>query len=125
MNQPQQFLFKHTPIKASHVIGKDVVNSRDEDLGDIKELMIDPVTGKIAYAILAFGGFLGLGEKLFAVPFPALIYNIDKDKYTLDVTTERLKTAPSFVPSNWPSMSSEQWNRDIYKYYEKSPYWEL
>jgi sporulation protein YlmC with PRC-barrel domain len=118
-------VFKHSPIKASKIIGKDVVNSMREDLGDIKEVMIDPVTGRIAYAVLSFGGFLGLGEKLFAVPFTALAYDYDEGEYILDVTKERLKNAPGFDPLEWPSMAEEKWNRDMYRFYEKPPYWEV
>ncbi len=96
-----------------------------ENLGDIKELMLDPVSGKIAYAVLSFGGFLGLGEKLFAVPFSALTYSHVNDEYVLDVSKEILSKAPGFDSSNWPTMATEEWNRDIYKYYEKRPYWEI
>jgi sporulation protein YlmC with PRC-barrel domain len=121
----QTLAFKHSPIKASKVIGKGVVSTMREDLGEVKEIMIDPVTGRIAYAVLAFGGFLGLGEKLFAIPFSALTYDYEKDEYLLNVTKERLKNAPGFDSSNWPSMAQEQWNRDMYSYYEARPYWEL
>jgi hypothetical protein len=117
--------FQNTPIKASNVMGKDVVNSMQENLGDIKELMLDPVSGKIAYAVLSFGGFLGLGEKLFAVPFSALTYSHVNDEYVLDVSKDILGKAPGFDSSNWPTMATEEWNRDIYKYYEKRTYWEI
>ncbi|PUE07065.1 hypothetical protein B9Z51_14340 [Limnohabitans sp. T6-5] len=125
MNQTQSVAFGNSPIKASNVIGKDVVNPAGKNLGDIKEIMLDPVSGKVAYAVLSFGGFLGLGEKLFAVPFSALTYNHEQDDYRLDVNEERLTSAPGFDSSNWPTMASEEWNRDIYKFYEKRPYWEI
>eukprot|EP01034_Spumella_vulgaris_P028308 gene28308-35148_t len=96
MTQIPPSSFQNTPIKASNVIGKDVVNSMQENLGDIKELMLDPVSGKIAYAVLSFGGFLGLGEKLFAVPFSALTYSHVNDEYVLDVSKDILGKAPGF-----------------------------
>ncbi len=116
--------FSNSPVKASSVIGTDVVNPKGENLGDIKEVVIDPHTGKVAYAVVTFGGFLGMGAKLFAIPFSAFEYNITKNEYVLDVSRERLQAAPGFDSDNWPQMSDEKWNRDVYKYYERSPYWE-
>jgi len=120
----QLHTFANSPLKASSIIGTDVVNPKDESLGDIKEVVIDPYTGKVAYAVVSFGGFLGMGEKLFAIPFSAFEYNTTTHKYVLDVSKERLKAAPGFDPDHWPSMAEEKWNRDVYKYYELTPYWE-
>lgn len=116
--------FTNTPVKASSIIGTNVVNGKDENLGDIKEVVIDPNTGKVAYAVVSFGGFLGMGEKLFAVPFSALSYDLEENEYVLDISKERLETAPGFDPDHWPAMTDEKWNRDVYKYYGRSPYWE-
>lgn len=116
--------FSGSPVKASSIIGTDVVSPVGDNLGDIKEVVIDPNTGKIAYAVVSFGGFLGMGEKLFAVPFSAIEYVPAKNEYVLDITKERLEAAPGFDADNWPSMADEKWNRDVYKYYERSPYWE-
>jgi sporulation protein YlmC with PRC-barrel domain len=120
----QSNLFKHSPVKATSIIGTKVVNPQDENLGDIKELMIDPQTGHVAYAVVSFGGFLTLGEKLFAIPFGAFDYNPTKHEYILDVAKEKLKEAPGFPSSHWPTMADEKWNRDVHKYFELSPYWE-
>jgi sporulation protein YlmC with PRC-barrel domain len=116
--------FSNTPLKASSIIGTNVANSAGDDLGDIKEVVIDPRSGKIVYAVISFGGFLGMGTKLFAVPFGALTYDAEGDQYALDVSKERLQNAPGFDPDHWPVMSDEKWNREIYKYYERAPYWE-
>lgn len=117
--------FLSSPVKASSIIGTKVVNPKDENLGDIKEIVIDPHTGKVAYAVVSFGGFLSLGEKLFAVPFGAFNYNSDENEYVLNVSKDKLESAPGFDSSHWPAMTDEKWNRDIYKYYDRSPYWEL
>jgi sporulation protein YlmC with PRC-barrel domain len=117
-------VFSNSPVKASSIIGTDVVNSKGDDLGDIKEVVIDPRTGRVAYAVVAFGGFLSMGEKLFAIPVSAFAYNIERNEYVLNVTKERLEKAPGFDADNWPSMSDEKWNREVYKYYERPPYWE-
>jgi len=106
------------------MIGTDVVNPQGDNLGDVKEVVIDPRSGRVAYAVVSFGGFLGMGEKLFAIPFSAFAYNAVKNEYVLDVSKERLKAAPGFDADHWPSMSDEKWNRDVYKYYQRSPYWE-
>jgi len=124
MTMDQVTRFTNSPVKASSIIGTDVVNAKDENLGDIKEVVIDPNTGKVAYAVVSFGGFLGMGEKLFAVPYSALVYSLEKNEYVLDISKERLETAPGFDPDHWPSMTDEKWNRDVYKYYGRSPYWE-
>jgi sporulation protein YlmC with PRC-barrel domain len=116
--------FSNSPVKASSMIGTDVVNPKGDNLGDVKEVVIDPRTGKVAYAVVSFGGFLSMGEKLFAIPFSALVYDSEKNEYVLDVSKERLEAAPGFDADHWPAMSDEKWNRDVYKYYQRSPYWE-
>jgi len=120
----QVHAFSNSPVKASTMIGTDVINPKGDNLGDIKEVVIDPHTGKVAYAVVSFGGFLSMGEKLFAIPFSSFVYDVKKSKYVLDVSKERLTAAPGFDPDHWPSMSDEKWNRDVYKYYDRSPYWE-
>lgn len=117
-------MFSNSPVKASSMIGTDVVNPKGDNLGDVKEVVIDPRSGKVAYAVVSFGGFLGMGEKLFAIPYSAFEYNVTKNEYVLDVSKERLEAAPGFDADHWPSMSGEQWNRDVYKFYGRAPYWE-
>lgn len=116
--------FSNSPVKASSIIGTDVVNPNGDNLGDIKEVVIDPNTGKVAYAVVSFGGFLTMGEKLFAIPFSSFKYDPTENEYVLDISKERLEAAPGFDADHWPSMSDEKWNRDVYKYYERQPYWE-
>ena len=117
-------VFSNGPIKASSIIGTDVMSPGGESLGDIKEIVIDPCSGRIAYAVVALGGFLGMGEKLFAIPFSAINYNQSKNKYVLDISRERLQAAPGFDPDHWPSLADEGWNREVCKFYERAPYWE-
>lgn len=120
----QLSMFSNSPVKASTIIGSKVVNPKAESLGDIKEIVIDPGTGRVAYVVVSFGGFLSMGEKLFAIPFSSFEYNLANNEYVLHVPKERLENAPGFDPEHWPSMSDEKWNRDVYKYYGRSPYWE-
>ena len=120
----QLSMFSTSPVKASTIIGTKVVNPKAESLGDIKEIVIDTGTGRVAYVVVSFGGFLSMGEKLFAIPFSSFEYNLANNEYVLHVPKERLENAPGFDPEHWPSMSDEKWNRDVYKYYGRSPYWE-
>jgi sporulation protein YlmC with PRC-barrel domain len=120
----QLHMFSKSPVKASSVIGTNVVNQKGDSLGDIKEIVIDPRVGKVAYAVVSFGGFLSMGEKLFAIPFGSFQYNVTKNEYVLDIPKERLESAPGFDPDKWPAMTEEKWNRDVYAFYDKSPYWE-
>lgn len=107
---------------ADTLIGDDVVNGNDESLGDIKEIMLDMGTGQVAYAVLAFGGFLGMGEKLFAVPWQALHLDTVNKRFVLNIDKERLKTAPGFNPDAWPDMSDITWANQIHSFYGTDPH---
>ncbi|MBC7624759.1 MAG: PRC-barrel domain-containing protein [Aeromicrobium sp.] len=124
MTQIQTHVFDHSPVKASSIIGTSVVNPKGDSLGDIKEVVIDPRSGRVAYAVVSFGGFLSMGEKLFAIPFSSFEYDVGNSQYILAISKERLETAPGFDSDNWPSMADETWNRDVYSYYKRPPYWE-
>ena len=102
---------------AETLIGNDVYNRQGEDLGDIKEIMLDVPAGRICYAVLSFGGLLGMGEKLFAVPWEALTLDTDKKRFTLDVSKYRLEDAPGFDKDHWPNMSDQTWAKGIRTYY--------
>lgn len=107
---------------ANTLDGNDVYNKQDEDLGDVKEIMIDVPTGRVAYAVLSFGGFLGMGEKLFAVPWSALKLDTANKRFVLDVSKERLKEAPGFDTDAWPDMADPTWVKGIHSYYGVTPY---
>jgi sporulation protein YlmC with PRC-barrel domain len=102
---------------ANTLLGNDVYNKDGDDLGDIKEFMVDMDSGKIAYAVLSFGGLLGMGEKLFAVPWAALVLDTVNKRFTLNVLKEALKDAPGFDKDHWPSMSDRTWASGVHKYY--------
>jgi len=102
---------------ADTLIGDGVVNAAEEDLGDIKEIMLDMRTGQVAYAVLAFGGFLGMGEKLFAVPWQAMHLDTVNKRFVLNVDKDRLKGAPGFDKDSWPDMSDLNWAGGIHSFY--------
>jgi sporulation protein YlmC with PRC-barrel domain len=114
--------------RASKLIGADVENPRGDNLGDIKDIVLDPQTGQITYAVLGFGGFLGMGEKYFAIPWAALSPKEKRpgevDKFVLNVDQEKLKNAPGFDKNNWPNMADRSWGEQVYAYYGIQPYWE-
>ena len=102
---------------ANTLLGNDVYNADDEDLGDIKEFMLDMATGKVAYAVLSFGGILGMGDKLFAVPWAALKLDTVNKRFTLNVPKAALKDAPGFNQDRWPTMSDKTWASGVHKFY--------
>ncbi|MFN2301288.1 MAG: PRC-barrel domain-containing protein [Gammaproteobacteria bacterium] len=99
------------------LIGNDVYNHKDEQLGEINEIMLDMGTGSIAYAVLSFGGFLGMGDKLFAVPWSALILDTKEKRFLLNLEKDRLKDAPGFDKDQWPNMRDENWANKVSSYY--------
>lgn len=102
---------------ANTLLGNDVYNKLGEDLGEIKEFMIDMATGRIAYAVLSFGGVMGLGDKLFAVPWAALKLDTEAKRFTLDALKDSLKDAPGFDKAHWPSMSDRTWASGLHRFY--------
>ena len=102
---------------ADTLVGNDVYNPKGEKLGDIKEVMLDMRSGRVAYAVLSFGGFLGMGEKLFAVPWNALTLDTATKSFKLNVDKDRLATAPGFDKDQWPNMADATWAQSIHTYY--------
>lgn len=111
-------------MAASSFEGETVVNGQGETIGEIEEIMLDVRSGRIAYAVLAVGGFLGMGEKYFAVPWNAFTMDTDNHRFILDVDKERLKNAPGFDKDHWPSMADQTWAVQVHTYYSTRPYWE-
>lgn len=109
---------------AKTLTGDRVTNSAGEDLGKINEIMIDIPSGRIAYAVLSFGGFLGMGDKLFAVPWDRLAVDEDNHEFKLDVDKDTLERAPGFDKDNWPDMADPDWGSQIHSYYGSKPYWD-
>jgi hypothetical protein len=113
----------HRLIPSDRVEGTAVRRSSGEKIGEIKRLMIDKVSGKVAYAVMSFGGFLGMGEKYHPLPWDVLHYNTTLEAYELNIPDEQLRNAPSYGTSadfDWGDRDRE---RRLHDYYKVPPYW--
>ena len=109
-------------VSASKIIGEAVINHQNESLGKIHELVFDAQDGRLAYAVLSFGGFMGMGNKLFAMPWKAFEFAKTENKLVLNVDKEKLKTAPGFdQDAKWPDFADRTWGNSIYNYYGYAP----
>ena len=104
-------------LSSSSINGDGVVNAAGDDLGHIEDLMIDPVTGKVDYAVLSFGGFLGMGDKYFAIPFEQLSVDRENKRMVLNVEKERLKDAPGFDKDDWPDFADSGFRDTLTRFY--------
>lgn len=107
-----------------NVINKDVKNTAKEDLGEITEVVLDKQTGKVAYVVLESGSFLGMGGKLFALPWNSIRYSANDECFILDVDKERFKKAPGFNKDHWPDLADKTYGTTVSTFYGTRPYWE-
>ncbi len=112
-------------MAADTLEGDEVLSASGEKLGKVQDIMLDVPNGRIAYAVLSSGGFLGLGDKLFAIPWSALTLDTDRKCFVLDVEKEQLEAAPGFDKDHWPAMADLGWATSIHNYYGQRPYWDL
>lgn len=106
-------------LSASTLIGDDIENHHGENLGKLEDIMLNLHSGQIAYAVISFGGFLGLGEKLFAVPWNKLHVDQEKECIIFEVSKEQLESMPGFDKDNWPDMTDPKWESQINSYYDR------
>jgi sporulation protein YlmC with PRC-barrel domain len=110
-------------LSATTIIGDAVQNPAGEEVGTIKEIMLDTNNGRIMYAVMSVGGFLGLGDQLFAVPWDALTLDASNHCFILDADKELLKQAEGFDKDNWPDFAESQFHTGTYAHYQIEPYW--
>ena len=111
-------------LTASTLTDDRVRNGAGEDLGKVEQIMIEISSGRVAYVVLSFGGFLGLGDKLFAVPWAALRLDQGEHEFILDVDRTTLDNAPGFNKDAWPDMADPAFAAAVHQHYGKLPYWE-
>jgi sporulation protein YlmC with PRC-barrel domain len=114
-----------TILSTGKLLHSHVTNADGEDLGTVVGLGIDLEEGRIAYAILSFGGVLRFGDKWFAVPWDALDYSRHDGKFILKVDREMLETAPGFDKDNRPQAQDREFANQVFKFYNRLPYWEI
>jgi sporulation protein YlmC with PRC-barrel domain len=114
--------FRRT-LGASTLIHDRVVNLAGEDIGRIEELMVDVVSGRVAYAVLSFGGVLGFGGKLFAMPWSAITVDEIKQRFLVNVTRDALEKMPGFDKDHWPDLSDLDYANGVYRQWGVTPYW--
>ncbi len=124
MEEPRVARYTDIVAMKKTVIGSNVVNAQNEDLGKIEDIVLDAGAGRIAYAVLSFGGFLGMGDKFFAIPWNAFHFNLKENRAVLNVDKKKLENASGFDKDNWPNMADSTWGTSIYKHYGYTPYWE-
>lgn len=110
-------------LSAGTLIGDQVVNLKGENLGKVEELMIDTNEGRVSYAVVSFGGIMGFGNKLFAIPWGLLSIDTENRYFMLNVDREVFENAPGFDKDNWPQMTSRDWISNVYQHYGVPPYW--
>jgi hypothetical protein len=107
-------------MTASEFSGDKVLNLQEELLGTICELMIDVHRGRVAYAVMASGGFLGLGQRLFAIPWSVLTHDVERKCFVLDAEKSTFEDAPGFDKEHWPTTDDEAalWDEHVQRHYE-------
>ena len=116
----------HPLIPAQRVNGAEVFNQAKEKIGKIEDIAIDKRSGKVAYAILSFGGFLGMGEKHQPLPWSVLDYDAELGGYVVDITQEFLALAPKLDVSELSGWDDSERRGEFYSYYSAlgaRPYW--
>lgn len=112
-----------TLIGADKVKGTSVYNSKGEKLGAVDEIMLDKQSGNVAYAVMSFGGFLGMGEKHHPLPWDVLNYSEKEDGYIVNLSKEQLEAAPAFERGETNRLYDRKYGESVYSYYGVAPYW--
>lgn len=112
-------------IGAGQVQGTSVYSLAGEKLGSVQDVMIDKRTGRIAYAVLTFGGFMGIGDNYHPLPWEKLTYDTQKGGYVVDIDRATLEGAPSYTDAATANWEDETWSRNVYAHYGVHPYWDI
>jgi hypothetical protein len=110
-------------IASDKVEGTAVYNRQDERLGTVHNFMVDKSTGHVAYVVMSFGGFLGMGESYHPLPWRVLTYDTRRGGFVVDLDSSRLKKAPAYTATDMPNWSDRTYGTRIDDYYGVPPYW--
>jgi sporulation protein YlmC with PRC-barrel domain len=112
-------------MTAATLDGTKVMSSDGEDVGKISDIMLDVRSGRIAYAVLSEGGFLGMGTTLHAIPWNALTLDTDQKCFHVSIAAQQIQDDPGFDKDHWPSMADATWGATVHQYYNRDPYWSV
>jgi len=112
-----EYSSRHRIRSAATLLGSRVRNPAGDGLGKIEDLMVDVATGRVTYAIIAFGGILGVGDKLFPAPWRALTFNERTHECILHVGREQFEQTPGIDPDQWPDMTDPSWDAQVEEFY--------
>jgi sporulation protein YlmC with PRC-barrel domain len=112
-------------MAANTLEGNKVFSSDGEHVGKISNIMLDVRGGRIAYAVLSEGGFLGMGNNLHAIPWSALTLDTSEKCFRVDLPAQRIKDDPGFDKDHWPTMGDVSWGTQVHDYYNRRPYWAI
>lgn len=110
-------------IRASRVIGTSVYNTAGEKIGTIEDVMLDKLSNSIMFAVIGFGGFLGIGEKYHAIPWSTLDYEKQEGGYVVPFTRQQLEGAPAYTVDELSGNDGKKARDTSYEYYNVPPYW--
>ncbi|MDV2984564.1 UNVERIFIED_CONTAM: PRC-barrel domain-containing protein [Methylobacteriaceae bacterium AG10] len=113
----------HSLIASDRVIGTEVRRADGSKVGRIERLMLDKRSGRVAYAVMSFGGFLGMGEEYYTLPWAVLRYDTGLDAYVVDITEAQLRDAPARSPEGGDPEDERAWEEHVHRYYNAAPYW--
>ena len=110
-------------ISADKVEGTTVYNTSGEKLGSIESVMIDKLSGRVAYAVMSFGGFLGVGDRHHPLPWQVLHYDVGQGGYVVDLNKQVIEGAPSFGTDQDVDWEDQKWGKQVHDYYKVPTYW--
>lgn len=110
-------------ISSNAVEGTDVFDTKGDKLGTVDCVMIDKQKGNVAYAVMSFGGFLGMGEKRHPLPWQSLSYDMQKDAYVVNLPKEQLKSGPNLNAGDYSRLGDREYDESVYSHYRANPYW--
>lgn len=112
-----------TLISSDKVEGTSVMNPAGDKLGSIENVMIDKRSGKVAYAVMSFGGFLGIGDRHHPLPWGMLKYDTNLNGYVVNLDKQMLEKAPTYADDEPVDLADEEYGRRLHDYYNVPPYW--
>lgn len=110
-------------ISSDRVEGTTVYNTAGDKIGHIDNLILDKRSGKVAYAVMSFGGFLGIGEEYHPLPWQSLDYDERQEGYVVDISEDQLRKAPTLKRTEYDRLRDDAYGRSVYSYYGAAPFW--